>query len=111
MLNKIILGNCYELIKKIPDNSIDLVIIDPPYEFDMGGGGGRFGTKERNYHNEYLSLYHETGSTKETERLRVSANKQKQRYYSAKNKLGKLVFVSKDKNGNGITYRKSKEVK
>lgn len=79
MLNKIILGNCYELIKKIPDNSIDLVIIDPPYEFDIGGGGGRFGTKERNYHNEYLSLYHETGSTKETERLRVSANKQKQK--------------------------------
>lgn len=79
MLNKIILGNCYELIKKIPDNSIDLVIIDPPYEFDMGGGGGRFGTKERNYHNEYLSLYHETGSTKETERLRISANKQKQK--------------------------------
>ena len=79
MLNKLILGNCYELIKKIPDNSIDLVIIDPPYEFDIGGGGGRFGTKERNYHNEYLSLYHETGSTKETERLRVSANKQKQK--------------------------------
>lgn len=45
----------------------------------MGGGGGRFGTKERNYHNEYLSLYHETGSTKETERLRISANKQKQK--------------------------------
>lgn len=79
MINKIVLGDCYELIKKIPDNSIDLVIIDPPYEFDMGGGGGRFGTKERNYHNEYLSLYHETGSTKETERLRISANKQKQK--------------------------------
>ena len=29
----------------------------------------------------------------------------------AKSKLGKLVFVSKDKNGNGITYKKSKEVK
>lgn len=79
IINTIQLGDCYELIKTIPDKSIDLIIIDPPYEFDMGVGGGHFGTKERNYHNEYLSLYHETGSTKETERLRISANKQKQK--------------------------------
>ena len=30
-LNKIHLGDSYELIKEIPDNSVDLVIIDPPY--------------------------------------------------------------------------------
>ena len=29
---ELILGDCYEEIKKIPDNSIDLVITDPPYE-------------------------------------------------------------------------------
>lgn len=45
------------------------------------------------------------------EEVDKSSIKQKQRYYSAKSKLGKLVFVSKDKNGNGITYKKSKEVK
>ena len=39
MLNKILLGDCYELIKLIPDNSIDLVIIDPPYLFKSGGLG------------------------------------------------------------------------
>jgi len=33
MLNTITLGNSYELIKNIPDKSIDLVIIDPPYEY------------------------------------------------------------------------------
>ena len=38
MINKITLGDCYELIKAIPDNSIDLVIIDPPYEFSTQGG-------------------------------------------------------------------------
>lgn len=32
-------GNCFELIKNIPDNSIDLVITDPPYKFDSAGGG------------------------------------------------------------------------
>lgn len=24
-------GDCFELLKDIPDNSVDLVIIDPPY--------------------------------------------------------------------------------
>ena len=79
MINKVINCDCYEMIKNIPDKSVDLVIIDPPYEFDMNGGGGTFGTKQRNYHNEYLSLYHKTGSSKETERLRICSNKQKQR--------------------------------
>ena len=36
MVNKIINGNCYEIIKKIPDNSIDLILTDPPYDFHCG---------------------------------------------------------------------------
>jgi site-specific DNA-methyltransferase (adenine-specific) len=31
MLNQIIQGDCYELMKGIPDGSIDLVLTDPPY--------------------------------------------------------------------------------
>ena len=38
-INKIYLGDAYELIKQVTDKSIDLVIIDPPYEFVMGGKG------------------------------------------------------------------------
>jgi len=30
-INKIHCGDCLELMKEIPDNSIDLIIIDPPY--------------------------------------------------------------------------------
>ena len=78
-LNKIYNEDCYEAIKKIPDKSIDLIVTDPPYQFDMGGCGGTFGTKNRNYHEEYLSLYHQTGTTTETERLRIQANAQKSR--------------------------------
>lgn len=37
--NKIYCGDCYELIKQVKDKSVDLVIIDPPYEFVMGGNG------------------------------------------------------------------------
>lgn len=40
MINTIQLGDCYEMIKKIPDKSIDLIIIDPPYEFSTLGGQG-----------------------------------------------------------------------
>jgi site-specific DNA-methyltransferase (adenine-specific) len=39
-LNKIHLGDSYELIKQIPDKSIDLIYTDIPYEFHNGKGGG-----------------------------------------------------------------------
>jgi modification methylase len=29
--NKIIQGDCLEELKKLPDNSVDLVFTDPPY--------------------------------------------------------------------------------
>lgn len=32
-------GDCLELLKSIPDNSVDLVIVDPPYEIQTSGGG------------------------------------------------------------------------
>lgn len=38
MINTIQLGDCYELIKNIPDKSIDLVYIDIPYLLGKGGG-------------------------------------------------------------------------
>jgi len=38
-INKIICGNCLEVMRDIPDKSIDLVLTDPPYgkqlELDM----------------------------------------------------------------------------
>ena len=36
-IDKIICGDCYELIKAIPDKSVDLIITDPPYEIVAGG--------------------------------------------------------------------------
>lgn len=51
-LNNIYNEDCYEAIKNIPDKSIDLIVTDPPYEFCAGGGGGAFGVKKRNYHND-----------------------------------------------------------
>lgn len=31
-------GDCLELLKNIPDKSIDLVVTDPPYKFGSKGG-------------------------------------------------------------------------
>ena len=41
-LNKIYLGDCYELIKQLPDNSVDLVYTDIPYLIVDGGKGAGF---------------------------------------------------------------------
>lgn len=40
-------GDSYELIKDIPDKSVDLVITDPPYLVETDGAG-LFGTKNYN---------------------------------------------------------------
>ena len=77
--NDIYNEDTYEAMQHIPDKSIDLIIADPLYEFDTGGGGGAFGAKRRNYRAEYEALYHKEGFTKEAERLRVAANKQEQK--------------------------------
>lgn len=37
--------------------------------------------------------------------------KGKQQYFKAKSQLCKISFVSRDKNGKGITYRKPREAK
>ena len=36
---QLMLGDCLERMKEIPDGSIDCIITDPPYELDNHGGG------------------------------------------------------------------------
>lgn len=57
--NNIYCGDCYKLIKFVPNKSIDLIYTDIPYAFTgngLNGGGGAFGTKKRNYHDEYAKV-------------------------------------------------------
>ncbi len=55
-LDKILLGDCYELIKQVPDKSVDLIVTDPPYKIVAGGSGGCFGVEHRSYHSDYKHL-------------------------------------------------------
>ncbi len=53
MINTITLGDSYKLIKDISNNSIDLVIIDPPYNFCTGGRHtGLFKERTTRYYDE-----------------------------------------------------------
>ncbi len=36
-INKIITGDCIEKLKELPDNSIESVVTDPPYELGFMG--------------------------------------------------------------------------
>jgi site-specific DNA-methyltransferase (adenine-specific) len=42
-LNKVVCGDCLELIKEIPNKSVDLVLIDPPYSINYKSN---YGSKE-----------------------------------------------------------------
>lgn len=53
-INSIVCGDSYELIKKIPDKSIDLVIIDPPYEINHLNGGSML--KEKRIQNIFSEI-------------------------------------------------------
>lgn len=54
--NNIYFGDCYKLIKEIPDGTIDLIYTDIPYDFNEGGGGGCFGSKAQPFRDEYLKV-------------------------------------------------------
>ena len=57
--NNIYCGDSYELIKEMPNKSVDLIYTDIPYAFTgngLNGGGGCSGTKKRNYHDEYSKV-------------------------------------------------------
>lgn len=53
---RVLQGDCLELLKEIPDSTVDLIITDPPYEIVSGGAGGAFGADKRSYHKQYAGL-------------------------------------------------------
>lgn len=52
-INKIIQGDCIELLKLMPDKCVDLVLTDPPYNFESMGGG--FYSKNKSTSRNYLN--------------------------------------------------------
>ena len=79
-------GDCLEIMKTIPDSSIDLVVIDPPYELETQRGGGFFrnsNEKRRKYQDEIESMM--TGISEQL--LDILCNKMK--------KVNMYIFCSR----------------
>lgn len=52
--DKIYLGDAYELIKQIPDKSVDLIVTDPPYDISILHGGPM--VRQKRFQTLYTSL-------------------------------------------------------
>ena len=52
-INKVICGDCLEVMKDIPDNSVDLVLTDPPYNLNYSGRGKVI--KHKKFVNDFLT--------------------------------------------------------
>lgn len=42
--------DCMQVLSSLPNESIDLIVTDPPYELQQHNGAGAFGRKNREYH-------------------------------------------------------------
>ena len=77
MINTIQLGDCYELIKTIPDKSIDCIYVDVPYLMKQNGGGtSEISQRFAKNKVELMGLGKEYDMTKKpSENLRIARNK------------------------------------
>jgi site-specific DNA-methyltransferase (adenine-specific) len=50
-LNKIICGDCLELLKQMPDNSVDITFADPPFNLKKGYNSYKDNLKLQEYLN------------------------------------------------------------
>lgn len=73
--NNIYCGDCYKLIKEIPDKSIDLVYIDIPYDFKTKPNKERWLEK----YQKLWALKEKEKDPVKAERLRISAAAEKQK--------------------------------
>lgn len=55
--NSVVIGDTFSAIKKIRDKSIDLLIVDPPYNMDKEFHGEKFKKQDKDEYDEYTFLW------------------------------------------------------
>ncbi len=55
--NSVVIGDTFSAIKKIKDNSIDLLIVDPPYNMDKEFHGEKFKKQDKDEYAEYTTKW------------------------------------------------------
>lgn len=112
-------GNCLEILKDIPDKSIDLVIIDPPYDFmskhySFGktyAGAGAFGTLSRTYHKELENSDIITGINEDVLKELIRVMKKVNIYiWCSKEQILKYMEFFKEYNMDLLTWHKTNPV-
>jgi len=58
-VNKIITGDSEEILKKLPDNCIDLIFTSPPYNFGLDYENHKDGVDWNNYFNKLFAIFSE----------------------------------------------------
>ncbi len=56
METSLLCGDCLKLLVGIPDESVDLIVTDPPYQIDSTKGGGIVGRKMKNTQDELAEV-------------------------------------------------------
>ncbi len=56
-VNSTVLGDTFDVLKKIPDNSIDLLIVDPPYNLNKNFNGFSFKETDDESYAEYTEKW------------------------------------------------------
>ena len=54
IVDALVNGDLYDCIDFIPDNTFDLIIIDPPYNLDKDFNGNKFRSMKEDEYEEYL---------------------------------------------------------
>ena len=57
LINKTLNGDVIEMLKFLPDNFADLIIIDPPYNLTKNFNGMKFNSRSENSYDEYLGTW------------------------------------------------------
>lgn len=103
-LNNIYNCDCLEGMKLIPDGSVDLVVTDPPYEFDTRGSGFY---KKKDYYDEIAAQGLAAGITEEylieLERIMKATNIY---LFCNKNQLRMYFNFYKEKNCDLLVWHK-----
>jgi DNA modification methylase len=70
-LDTIVCGDCLELMRGLPDKSVDLVLTDPPYEIHADSGGGLHNKRDwlRNVHCAGIDRFEPEAFLPEVERI------------------------------------------
>ena len=57
VINRFIIGDCFEVMEKLPKKFVDLLVVDPPYNLAKDYHGNKFNRKSQDDYRQYTVLW------------------------------------------------------